>query len=74
MKDKEEKTVCNRSLMVEWTTVENSLTYFKAGLDHVYFIFVRDLKVHTNSLFWNEIRRSDYLKHLTVSIRTVRHS
>ena len=34
--------------MVELTIVENSLTYFKAGLSHIYSIFVRDLKVHTN--------------------------
>ena len=44
VKDKEEKTVCNRSLTVELTIVENSLIYFKAGLDHIYSIFVRDPK------------------------------
>ena len=61
MKDKEEITVYNRSLRVELKIVENSLICFKEGLDHIYSIFVRDLKVHTDLkceiiafLVWNE--------------------
>lgn len=48
MKDKEEKTVCSRSLAVELTIVENSSVYFKAELNHIHSIFVRELRVHTN--------------------------
>ena len=47
--------------MAELKIVENSLIYFKAGLDYIYSIFVSDLKVHTNLkhetycfVVWNE--------------------
>ena len=39
MKDKEEKNVCNKNLMIELTIVEDNLTYFKAGLDYIYSVF-----------------------------------
>lgn len=65
MKDKEEETVCNRSVTVKLTIVENRLIYFQAVGSHIQYV-VTDVKVHTNLkyleliafLVRNEIQRT----------------